>query len=77
MQDIIFITIKEEEEKFPLYKVENKTSNVILKYCQKGENHAEYCDSGESKRFAWDNLYGKHKVYVEAWTKSPKSNRRL
>ncbi|CAI2385812.1 unnamed protein product [Moneuplotes crassus] len=74
---IIFITIQEEEDRFPLYKIENKARDVILKYRQKGAKTYEFCQFEESKRFAWDKLYDKHKVDVEAWIESKEKKTRL
>ena len=58
-----------------MYKIENKAKDIILKYKQEGGTCVEYCDTNESNRFAWDNLYDKHTVEIEAWIKGTKKKR--
>lgn len=64
-----------EEEKHPMYRIENKAKHIILKYRQKTCENWEYCDTSENNRFAWDNLYDPHILQVEAWVKAKKNKR--
>lgn len=64
-----------EEEKHPMYRIENKAKHIILKYKQKSCENWEYCDTSESNRFAWDNLYDPHIIQVEAYLKAKKNKR--
>ena len=66
---MIYITIEREDEKHPLYLIENKAKHILLIYKQLSENTWENCDSKKSNRFAWDNLYEKHILQWEAWFK--------
>lgn len=49
--------------------------DIILKYRQKKSEHWEFCDTYETNRFAWDDLYKPHKLEVEAWLKGRKNKR--
>lgn len=70
---MIYITIEKEDEKHPLYLIENNAKHILLIYKQISENSWEKCDSNKSKRFAWDNLYEKHILQCEAWLKGRKN----
>ena len=70
---MIYITIEKEDEKHPLYLIENNAKHILLIFKQLSENTWEKWDSNKSKRFAWDNLYEKHVLQCEAWLKGRKN----
>ena len=53
---MIFVIIQKEQEEHPLYLIENNSSSINIIYSQR-EGNMESCLMGQSKKFAWDNLY--------------------
>ena len=53
--DTLYIIIKKENNKYPQYRIENKSKYIWMKYRQTGAPYAEEVLEGESKLFAFDS----------------------
>jgi len=60
-----------------MYMIENQSENVYIKYRQADEKILEFCDSFQSNRFAWDNLYKKHQIEAEILYKEANNSKPL